>query len=447
MIGIQHGNSAWLTDFAGLDQDGPGGRHPWLRTLRRQAIRSFEESGFPTTRDEEWRETNVAPIAAAPFRMSKPGTNGITAARLGEFVLGDLDCCNLVFVNGFYSRELSTPAALPRGVRAGSLAAALESEPKNVEPHLARYAGFQQNAFTALNTACMMDGGYVCIPPETLLSKVIHLLFISTLEGESTVTYPRNLIVLGSGSQAGVIESYVSTHDGAYFTNAVTEIVAGDGATLAHYRLQQESENAYHIGALQVQQAASSTISSHSISLGGLLTRNDITAVLDGEGGELALNGLYVTRNRQHVDNHTSIVHARPRCNSREVYKGILDDRSTGVFHGRIVVRPDAQKTNAKQSNKNLLLSKEALVNSKPQLEIFADDVKCTHGATIGRLREEELFYLRSRGIGEDAARTLLTYAFAAEILGAVKIKPLQCRLDLDLLARLSRTDGVEVRR
>ena len=447
MIGIQHGNGAWLADFARLEDGSPGRRYPWLRALRTQAIRSFEESGFPTTRDEEWRETNVAPIAGAPFRLSRPGTNGITAARLGEFVLGDLDCCNLVFVNGFYSMELSTPSALPKGIRAGSLAAALESEPKKVEPYLARYASFQKNAFTALNTAYMLDGGYVYLPPEMALKKVIHLIFISTSEGESAVTYPRNLIVVGSGSQASVIESYVSTHGGVYFTNAVTEIVAGDGATLAHYRLQQESENAYHIGSLQVQQAESSNISSHSVSLGGLLTRNDITAVMDGEGGELALHGLYVTRNRQHVDNHTSIVHAKPHCNSREVYKGILDDRSTGVFHGRIVVRPDAQKTNAKQSNRNLLLSKEALVNSKPQLEIFADDVKCTHGATIGRLREEELFYLRSRGIGEDAARTLLTYAFAADILGTVKIKPLQCRLDLILLARLSRAEGVEVPR
>jgi len=290
----------------------------------------------------------------------------------------------------------------------------------------------------------MSDGGFIFLPAETALKKIIHLLFISTPEAEATANFPRNLIVVGSGSEATVVESYVGSRAGAYFTNAVTEIIAGDHAIVGHYKLQRESGRAFHVASLQVEQSDSSEVSSHSISMGGVLTRNTIRAVMNGEGGELTLNGLYVARDRQHVDNHTSIVHARPRCTSRELYKGILDDRSSGVFTGRIEVRPDAQKTNARQTNKNLLLSTEALVNSTPQLEIFADDVKCTHGATIGRLNEDELFYLRTRGIDEGAARSLLTYAFASDILGMLKFKPLQCQLDLVLLAHMSRVGGMD---
>ncbi len=442
MIDIKEEKSSYI---AGLDQFGrsdAGRNYPWLSAIRRQAAARFIEMGFPTTRDEAWRHTNVAPIASASFKPARPGANGVTAGVLGNFVFGETDCCNLVFVNGFYSADLSTPGALPKGVRAGSLAASLQSEPKKIEPYLARHADFQTSAFVALNTAFMLDGGFIYVPPETALHKIIHLLFISTSAREETVSYPRNLIVVGSGSRASVVESYIGPKGGVYFTNAVTEIVAQDGAAVAHYRLQRESDDAFHIASLHVLQEEDADVSSHSFSIGGMLTRNDITAVMNGEGGELTLNGLYVTRGRQHVDNHTTIVHAKPHCNSRELYKGILDDQSSGVFTGRIVVRPDAQKTNAKQTNKNLLLSQSALVNSTPQLEIFADDVKCTHGATIGRLDEDALFYLRTRGIGEEAARALLTYAFAGDILSAMKIKPLQCQLDLVLLESLSRGEG-----
>jgi Fe-S cluster assembly protein SufD len=287
----------------------------------------------------------------------------------------------------------------------------------------------------------MLDGGFVHLPPEMVFNKIIHLIFISTSEAAGTVSYPRNLIVAGSGSQVSVVESYIGSHGGTYFTNAVTEIVAGDNSVVSHCRLQRESDDAYHISSLHVHQEENADVSSHSISLGGILTRNDITAVMNGEGGELTLNGLYVTRSKQHVDNRTSIIHARPHCNSRELYKGILDDQSSAAFYGKILVRPNAQKTNAKQTNRNLLLSRDALVNSTPQLEIFADDVKCTHAATIGRLNENELFYLRTRGIGEPEARALLTYAFASDIVATVKIKPLQCQLDLVLLARMSRAE------
>jgi Fe-S cluster assembly protein SufD len=437
---MEPGN-AWLSDAGRADF--PAGKgYGWLADLRREAAKSFVESGFPTTRQEDWRNTNVSPIASSSFRLSRPGSNGITAGRLGEFVFGDADCCNLVFVNGYYSADLSTPGALPKGVRAASLRSALREDPKKIERHLARYASFQKNAFVALNTAHLMDGGFVYIPPETTLKKVVHLLFVSTPEAEAAVSHPRTLIVVGEGSAASVVESYIGMSPCAYFTNAVTEISAGDGAQVAHYKLQRESEAAFHIATLHVVQGENAHVASHSISLGGRLTRNDITGVLNGVGGDLALHGLFMTRGRQHVDNHTSIDHARPHCSSREIYKGILDDQSTGAFTGRILVRPDAQKTNAKQTNKNLLLSREALVNSTPQLEIFADDVKCTHGATVGRLSAEALFYLRSRGVGAEAARSLLTYAFASDIVNTVAIKNLQCQLDLVLLARISRAEG-----
>lgn len=433
--------SSWLSDMDHAPRiHGKG--YAWLAELREQAAKCFAEAGFPTTRQEEWRHTSVAPIASSSFRLSRPGSNGITAGMLGNFIFGDTDCCNLVFVNGFYSADLSTPGALPKGVRAISLQAALREDPKKVERHLARYAPFKKNAFAALNTAHMMDGGFVYIPAETVLKKVIHLLFISTSEAQAAVSHPRNLIVVGDGSEVSVVESYIGPQGGAYFTNAVTEIAAGESSRVAHYKLQRESEQAYHIAALHITQEENANVSSHSISLGGSLTRNDIAGVLNGEGGELALHGLFLTKGRQHVDNYTSIDHARPRCSSREIYKGILDDQSSGVFTGRILVRPDAQKTNARQTNKNLLLSREALVNSTPQLEIFADDVKCTHGATVGRLSDEALFYLRSRGVGAEAARSLLTYAFASDIISTVNIKPLQCQLDLVLLARISRAEG-----
>jgi len=442
MVAVTQENSSYLAGLAQFDGSIPGRNYPWLGAIRRQAAERFAEIGFPTTKDEAWRHTNVTAIASACFAPALPGSNGVTAGMLGDFVFGGTDCCNLVFVNGFHSADLSTPGALPKGARAGSLAAALQSEPQKIEPYLARHADFQESAFTALNTAFMLDGGFIWLPPETTLQKIIHLIFISTAAGRGTVSYPRNLIVAGSGSRANVVESYIGPGGGVYFTNAVTEIIAHEGAAVAHYRLQRESDSAYHVSSLHVQQEENSEVSCHSVSMGGLLTRNNVTAVLNGAGGELTLNGLYVTRGRQHVDNHTAIVHAKPHCNSRELYKGILDDQSSGVFTGRIAVRPDAQKTNAKQTNKNLLLSQSALVNSTPQLEIFADDVKCTHGATIGRLDEDSLFYLRSRGIGEEAARALLTYAFAGDILSAMKIKPLQCQLDLVLLEHLSRGEG-----
>ncbi|NWG13925.1 MAG: Fe-S cluster assembly protein SufD [Acidobacteria bacterium] len=434
------GRNTFLEEYSSFEKSDGFRRHAWLRPLREAALSSFKRLGFPTTRNEEWRHTNVAPIANSSFRLPAFDFDRHKVPELANFTFSETECCQLIFINGIFSQELSSAKCLPRGGRMKSLAAALETEKEIVAPWLASLASHEHNAFTALNTAFLSDGAFVYLPPGTVLSEVLHLVFVSTTNGHAIACHPRNLIVIGDRCQAGIVESYAGLDGGRYLTNAVTEIVLGSGAQLDHYKLQRESEEAFHMATLQVLQDRDSHFTSHSISLGGTLTRNDANVVMNAEGAECHLNGLYATRGRQHIDNHTCIDHARPHCDSRELYKGILDDRSSAVFNGRIIVRKDAQKSNAKQTNRNLLLSEEAVVNAKPQLEIFADDVKCTHGATIGHLDEEELFYTRSRGIGLEAARTLLTYAFASDILNSLKFKPIQCQIDLVLLSRLSRS-------
>jgi len=432
MIDTMEGRDSYLASFARFEESATGSKS-WLRSLRNAAIARFSELGFPTTRNEEWRHTSVAPITRIPFRPARKQANGFTAADLSRYTFGREECAQLVFVNGHFSDELSSLSSLPRGVRVKSLAAATDTDRSLIEPHLARHAGFDTDAFTALNTAFMTDGAFIHIPPAVVLDRILHMVFISTAQKEPSVSYPRNLVVVGNGSQASIVESYFSLEPGVYFTNVVTEIVAGNSSVVDFYKIQRENEEAFHMDTVHVVQERDSSFSSHSISLGGSIV------LLNGEGADCTLNGLYVTKGRQHVDNHTTIDHARAHCSSRELYKGILDDRSTAAFNGGILVRQDAQKTNAKQTNKNLLLSREALVNTKPELKIFADDVKCTHGATIGQLDEEAMFYLRSRGIDQASARVLLTYAFATDLLATMRIKPLQCQIDLVLLTRLSR--------
>ena len=445
MIDVLEEKNTYLAEFARFEKTTCFADHSWLHDLRRRAISRFSDSGFPTTREEEWRFTNVAPIARVPFQQASRERDGFAHADLSTFTFSDVEC-QLVFINGSYAEDLSLLKALPSGARVTDLAKALKRDRSTVESHLGRYAA-EDNAFLALNTAFMSDGTLIYLPPRTCLKETIHLLYVSTSGKQPAVSYPRNLIVVGAGSQCSIVESYVGLEQdkGLYFTNAVSEIVLGEGSTVDYYKLQRESDDAFHVANLRVVQERDSRFSSHSLSLGGALVRNDIHVALNGEGADCTLNGLYVTRGKQHVDNHTTIEHAKPHCGSQELYKGILDEHSSGVFNGRIIVRKDAQKTNAKQTNKNLLLSDNALVNTTPQLEILADDVKCTHGATIGQLDREALFYMRSRGIDQASARALLTYAFASDVLGTVRIKPIQCQIDLVLLARLSRESGNEM--
>jgi Fe-S cluster assembly protein SufD len=331
-----------------------------------------------------------------------------------------------VFVNGQHAARLSHPGRPVPGIEVLSLGEVLRRQPQRVEPYLARITGEGANAFADLNTAFLEDGAAVFLSPGAVSEEPIHLIFLSTSPGSARVSYPRTLIVAGPGSRARIVESYGGPAGEVYFTNAVTEIVAGEDSSVDHYKLQEESESAFHVATLAVRQERASRFSNTQIALGAALFRQDIGVVLGGEGGECVLNGLFVADRSQHTDTHTRIDHATPHCVSRELYRGIMDGRARGVFHGLILVRKDAQKTDAYQTNRNLLLSREALVNSTPQLEILADDVKCKHGSTTGQLDPGALFYLRSRGIGEAAARSLLTYAFASEVLQGIPLETLR---------------------
>jgi len=432
----------YLADFAQPASDGNTLGPPWMRELRRTALDRFTALGFPTTKHEEWKYTNVAPIAQSRFERAESTRNGLTAERLAPFTFGAQAGKRLVFVDGRYAPTLSALPDLPDGMTAGSLAGVLAADPAALEPHLARYAGCQDHAFVALNMACMEDGAFVSVPAGTAVPEPIHLLFVTTAPEASTVSHPRNLILMGEGSHAMIVESYVGLGPASSFTNAVTEIVIGENAVLTHDKLVEETDVAFHIATTQARLDRSAVFTSRAITLGGALVRNDTNAVLAGEGGECTLDGLYLVHDREHADNHTRIDHEKPHCSSRELYKGILAGRSKGVFNGKIYVHQDAQKTDAKQTNKNLLLSEDAVINTKPQLEILADDVKCAHGSTIGRLEEDAIFYLRSRGLGLEAARGLLTYAFASEVVQRITIAPLRDRIDRVLRARLQSLDA-----
>jgi Fe-S cluster assembly protein SufD len=407
-----------------------------LHAHRRDAMAWFQERGFPTIREEEWRFTNVSPIAAVPF-VPAPRGEAPAVKDIRRFLFEEVKTSRLVFVNGIFSPELSRLRSLPEGVKAGSLAGALESDTDTVLQHLLQQVPFDRNGFTALNTAFARDGGFVSVPDGTVVEEPIHLLFLATGDGEPFFAGPRNLIVVGRNSSLPIVESFVSLANNSYFTNVVSEFVLGENALVEHDKLQMESAEAYHVSTTHVHQRGTSNFTSNSIAFGGRLVRNDLSAHLDGEGVECTMNGLSVAAGDQLVDNHTTIDHAMPNCSSHELYKSILDGNSRGVFNGKIIVRKDAQKTDAKQTNRTLLLSDEATIDTKPQLEIFADDVKCTHGATVGQLDEEQLFYLRTRGLGEVAAKDILTYAFASDVIQKVHIDPLREQLDRMLHDRL----------
>jgi Fe-S cluster assembly protein SufD len=423
-----------MFEGSGLDE-----RHPsWVFPLRKAAMARFMELGFPTLRDEDWRFTNVAPIAQLPF---KPVLNysraGVETAALKKYSFANLKGSRLVFVNGHFSSELSNILPQKDGIKINNLAAAWATDSALIEKHLARHASFENNAFTALNTAFFQDGAFIHVPAGKTVVEPVHLLFISTALETGAVTHPRNLIIAEAHSKLTVIQSYVSTANGAYLTNAVDELVLGESATLELCKFQDESAEAFHIAAIHAHLGRSCNIIAHSIATGAKLSRNNIRTSLADEGVECVLNGLYLTRDEQLADHHMIVDHAKPHCNSHEYYNGILDGRSKGVFHGRILVRPDAQKTDAKQTNKNLLLSDDATIDTKPQLEIYADDVKCTHGATVGQLNEESIFYLRARGIGRETARRMLIHAFAGEIIDRIRYTPAREEMDKIVWDRL----------
>ena len=381
MSAIAEQTGAWLEQFTALPQAAP-----WIQELRERAFRRFVELGFPTTHNEEWRFTNVAPIARGMWKVGQAFS-----------------------LSSKYGVDLS-----------------------EAEPHLGRHASFADNAFVALNTAFLNQPAAIRVPRNTVVEEPIQITYEAG-QAEGLSYNPRTLILVGSGSQCTIVETYKGT--GRYFTNAVTEVVAGDGAVVDHYKVQQESLDAFHIATMHATLGRSANFSTHSISLGAALARHDSKATLS-EGTEATLNGLYIVNGTQHVDNHTAIDHAKPHATSHELYKGILDGSAHAVFNGKIIVRKDAQKTDSKQTNKNLVLSDEAVIDTKPELQILADDVRCTHGATIGQLDAEMMFYLRSRGIGANEARSLLIYAFAQDIVDRIKVRGLRDSLEKTLFEK-----------
>lgn len=375
MSAVAEQTGQWLAEFTGQNAVAP-----WMQQLREDAFQCFAETGFPTTHDEEWRFTNVAPIARAKF---------------------------------VHATSVPLVTDGPAGPEANL-----------AETCLTKLASFRNNVFVALNTAFLQEVVVIQVPRGAVIEKPIRIDYTAA---DGAYVAPRALIVVGAGAHCTIVESYSGT--GKYFTNAVTEIIAESRSVVDHYKVQREDRTAFHVATLQAQLGRSANFSTHSISLGGALVRNDVNVVLS-DGTDATVNGLYIVNGTQHVDNHTSIDHAKPHGTSHELYKGILDDKSAAVFNGRIIVRKDAQKTDSKQTNKNLVLSDDAVIDTKPELQILADDVRCTHGATIGQLDAESLFYLQSRGIGKAQARSLLTYAFAQDVIDRIQVPDLREQLE-----------------
>jgi Fe-S cluster assembly protein SufD len=409
----------------------------WLTSRRAAAARQLLADGFPTTRDEDFRFTNVAPIAARAYPAADvpPAQAALKALRAEASVPG-LNAHEIVFVNGRFAPELSDIAALPAGVRLTSLASSIGADSALVESLWGATIRFEMLGFTALNTALAADGAILVVEPEVVVERPIHFVYLSSAPAPFGANV-RNLVRIGRHAQVRIVESYIGDAGHEYFTNALTEIAAADESKVEYCRVQRESMAAHHVSGTHLHLGRAAVFASESLSLGGAIVRNDVNAVLDAEGIHCTLNGLYLVDGDRLIDNHTTIDHAKPHCESHELYKGILDDRGKGVFNGKIFVRQDAQKTDAKQTNKVMLLSDDATIDTKPQLEIFADDVKCTHGATIGQLDATQMFYLKSRGIGDAHARAILLHAFAADIVERIEVDALREHLERLLLERL----------
>ena len=431
----------YLAAFKAFAGNGAGRAPSWLKEIREGAIARFAELGFPTTKQEEWRFTSVAPIVDTRFshpasRIPHPGLSEIGALLMG-------DGPRVVLVDGRYAPELSSAAGRPAGVRVESLASAVAQGPGSelAREHLARHARWHDSPFAALNTAFLADGAFVHVPAGATLEQPLEVLFLSSGRPATdgpTVSHPRSLIVIERGAQAAVVETYAGLGDGVYWSNAVTEVVVGEAARAELYRVQREGPHGLQVATTHSRQERDSFLGAHVVTLGAALARHDITTVLAGAGAELILNGLYLLRDDQHADHHTVIDHAQPHCASHEYFNGVLAERAHGVFNGRIIVRPGAQRTDSKQTNNNLLLSTEARADSQPQLEIYADDVKCTHGSTVGPIDQTQLYYLRSRGLSPDAARSILMYGFGAEILDRMRHRAVRDRLDHLIRERLA---------
>lgn len=415
----------------------------WLTALRRRGTEQFAAHGFPTLNDEAWKYTDTAPILRAAFAPAAADAT-VTAAQVDKFWFSTLPAHRLVFINGYYAPTLSSAEFLPKGATVTNLAAAINDDPDTVGAHLGSIAPDDAHGFAALNASLWTDGAYIHLARGVEVDRPIHLLFVGAPPEGGAMALPRSLIVAEENTRATVIENYVAAGtEERYLTNGITEIFTAAGANLDHYRLQEETDAAYHVGGMHVNMGRDSRFTAHGIDLGGRLVRNEVRSLLAAPGAECVLNGLYIASGRRHVDNYTHIDHAQPHGTSREYYKGILDDRGRSVFHGRVVVHPGAQQSDAQQTNNNLLLSRDAEADTKPQLEIYADDVKCSHGATVGQLDTDEVFYLRSRGLSEAQSRDLLTYAFAKDVLNRLGLAPVRAQLEHHLISGLLRGRGI----
>ena len=409
---------------------------PWLDLVRNSAMERFEQLGFPTVHDEEWKYTNLATLTKQGFvPATRPETSSIDTDR---FVYPETAAAHLVVVNGFLSEELSVRTGLESVVAIDLLSAVADARyNKTARSYLARNAGYHDKGLVALNTAFVQSGVFLLIPKGIKVETPIQVTFLTDANEPNTASFPRLLVVAEENSSATVIESFVSTGEQQYFTNAIAEIVVKDGARLEHYRMQRESREAFHVSLTSAELGRSSSYDTTSINMGARLARHDISVVMDHEAAECWVDGLYLVGASQHSDTHSVIDHKQPHCNSHQLYKGILDDNGRAVFNGKIFVREGAQKTDAMQTNKNLLLSPQARVDTKPQLEIYADDVKCAHGAAVGQIDPEELFYLQARGINPELGRSLLTYGFAEEVIGKIKLDSIRAQLDEVVLSQL----------
>ena len=442
-VQLAKAENTYATAFREVKQGRGAGEPSWLQRLREDSFDRFERGGFPSVEEEEWKYTNVAAIARASFApiLTINGTALSKSNGLAAFVYEEARESRLVFVNGMLRKDLSSLAALAADVIAMDLDEALRTSEheSTVRERLEQYSDAAENGFAALNTALFSGGLFLKIPRGLHVETPIHLLFVceSGKGGPAPAAFPRVFIVAEENSDATVIESYSSPNDGLYLTNAIVDIVLNEGARLRHYKVQRESPEAFHVATTRAELGPNATYDTTTINFGAALSRHDIGVLMDHEGAECFVDGLYMVEGSQHTDTHSVIDHRQPHCTSHQLYKGILDGKSRAVFNGKVFVRHGAQQTDAQQTNKNLLLSNEAQVDTKPQLEIFADDVKCTHGAAIGQLDEEEMFYLESRGLNRALARNMLTYGFAEEVIEKIKIESIKRELDAVVLNRL----------
>ncbi|NJD21273.1 MAG: Fe-S cluster assembly protein SufD [Melioribacter sp.] len=434
-------NEWYVSKFKVFEDKLNGQSKSFLHDIRKNALNNLVELSFPTNKNEEWKYTNVAPILKHNFLPAIISTlPKIKKEETKQFLFKNFDYHLVVFVNGLFAEELSEIGHLPKGVIVDGLNRIAKNNPGSIDKYINKLSKID-NAFNALNTAYSYDGLVVIVPEGIVLEKPIQVLYLNSSKNDLVLSLPRNLVVAGKNSQVSVIANYHSYGDKTYFSNIITEVYAEENAIVDLYKTQNENDESYHIEKVQAIQKKNSVFNHYNINFGGAIVRNDINTMHDGQNVETHYYGLYLAHGKQHVDNHTFIDHAKPNCMSNELYKGILDDNSRGVFNGKIIVRQDAQKTNAYQQNKTILLSKTATIDTKPQLEIFADDVKCSHGATVGHLDDTSEFYIRSRGVPQELAKSMLIRAFANDVIDTVKIEPLKEQINHMIFEHLHRVE------